>query len=348
LKINGREICLNKKPYIIAELSANHNGSIEIAKETILSAKKNGADAIKLQTYCADSMTINCENDDFVIKEGLWKGSNLYNLYEKAGTPYSWHPELFNFAKGLGIEIFSTPFDEEACDLLYELNTPAYKIASFELTDLPLIAYVAKKGKPMLISTGMGNHSEIFEALETARINGCEEILLFHCISSYPTPTQEANIRSIEFLRKEFNVEIGLSDHTLDNTAAIAAVSMGAVAIEKHFILDKNSKSPDSEFSINPNQLSELVKVTEDCWKSLGTKSLQRSELEIENKIFRRSLYFVKDLKAGENITSNHIRRIRPGFGLSPKHFNEVINSKTRKEVKRGDRVTWEVIEKIK
>ena len=348
MKINGREICLDKKPYIIAELSANHSGSIDIAKKTILSAKQNGADAIKLQTYCADSMTINCKNDDFLIKEGLWKGSNLYELYEKAGTPYSWHRELFSFAKESGITIFSTPFDEEACDLLYELNTPAFKIASFELTDLPLIAYVAKKKKPMLISTGMSNHSEIAEALETARINGCDEILLFHCISSYPAPTQEANIRSIQFLKKEFNVEIGLSDHTLDNTAAITAVALGAVAIEKHFILDKKNRSPDSDFSINPHQLSDLVKVTKDCWKSLGSKDLKRTDLEIKNKIFRRSLYFVKDLKAGENITSNHIRRIRPGFGIPPKYFQEVINSKTTKEVKRGDRVTWDVIEKIK
>ena len=346
MKINGREISLSHRPYIIAELSANHNGSLKIAKETILSAKRCGADAIKMQTYCADSMTIDCDNDDFLIKNGLWQGHNLYNLYEKAGTPYEWHEELFKFAKEIGITIFSTPFDEKACDLLEELATPAFKIASFEMTDLPLISYVAKKGKPMLISTGMSNFEEISEALHTAKTNGCKDILLFHCISSYPTPTHEANIKSIEFLRNEFKVEVGLSDHTLDNTAALAAISLGAVAIEKHFILSKKQKTPDSEFSIEPKQLSELIKVSKDCWKSLGSKSLKRSSYEKENKFFRRSLYFVKDLKAGEIITSDHIKRIRPGYGLAPKYIDSFLNKRTKIDIKRGDRVRWDVIGK--
>mgnify|MGYP001215621874 CR=1 FL=1 len=343
--LNGREISLSKRPYIIAELSANHNGSLDIAKETIRSAKECGADAIKIQTYCADSMTIDCDNDDFLIKKGLWQGHNLYDLYKKAGTPYEWHGELFKYARKLGITIFSTPFDEKACDLLDKLGTPAYKIASFEMTDLPLIAYVAKKGKPMLISTGMSNFEEINEALHTAKTNGCKDILLFHCISSYPTPTKEANIKSIEFLRNEFGVEVGLSDHTMDNTAALAAISLGAVAIEKHFILNKKQETPDSEFSIEPQQLRELIKVSNACWQSLGSKSLKRSSFEIENKIFRRSLYFVKDLKAGEIITSDHIKRIRPGYGLAPKYIDKFLNKRSKIDVKRGDRVSWDVID---
>ena len=346
LEINSRKIGLGNAPYIIAELSANHNGSIEKAKRTIELAKDCGADAIKLQTYTADSMTINCDKSDFIIKDGLWEGYKLFDLYKEASTPYDWHSELYEFARDIGITIFSTPFDENAADILEKLNTPAYKIASFELTDLTLIEYVAKKGKPMLISTGMGSLEEISDAVKTAENAGCKDILLFHCISSYPTPSNEANIRSVDALRKRFNCQIGLSDHTLSNTASMAAVSLGAVAIEKHFTINRKDKGPDSEFSIEPNELKELVKNTKACWETLGSGKFDRSNFESKNKVFRRSLYFVKDIKAGETITKDHIKRIRPGFGLKPKYLNEVINKRVTVDVYRGDRVSWDVINK--
>ncbi len=344
LEINCRKIGLDQPPYIIAELSANHNGSIEKAKQTIQLAKDCGADAIKLQTYTPESMTIDCDKNDFIIKEGLWEGYKLFDLYQKASTPYDWHTELFKYARNIGITIFSTPFDENAADILEKLDTPAYKIASFELTDLPLIEYVARKGKPMLISTGMGNLEEISDAVKTAENSGCKEILLFHCISSYPTPSCEANIRSIETLREKFKCPIGLSDHTLSDTAAMAAVSLGGVAIEKHFIINRKEKGPDSQFSIEPPELRELVKNTKACWETLGSGRFERSSLESKSKVFRRSLYFVKDIKAGETITKEHIKRIRPGFGLKPKYFNDILNKKVSVDVSRGDRVTWDVI----
>ena len=346
IEINKRPINQSTSPYIIAELSANHNGSIEIAKQTIMQAKECGAHAVKLQTYTADSMTINCDKDDFRIRGGLWDGYTLYNLYKEACTPYEWHGELFKFAKDIGITIFSTPFDEDAVDLLESLNTPAYKIASFELTDLDLIQYAASKGKPILISTGLSKISEIENAINACFKVGNNNILLFHCISSYPTPTEEANVKMVSFLRNKFNLEVGLSDHTLNNIAAISAISLGATAIEKHFILDKENKGPDSDFSINPAELKSLIKDSKKCWESLGVENFKRSSDELKNQIFRRSLYFVEDLQKNEIIKPNHIKKIRPGYGLSPKFFNQIINKKTKQNVKRGDRVTWEVINK--
>ena len=344
-RINRRIIAESQYPYIIAELSANHSGSIERAKMTIKAAKDCGADAIKLQTYTADSMTIKCDKDDFKIKGGLWNGYNLYDLYNEACTPYDWHKSLFEYAKKIGITIFSTPFDEKAVDLLESLDTPAYKIASFELIDLPLIKYIAKKGKPILMSTGMGDMGEIKDAVKTAKDAGCRELLLFHCISSYPTPTKQSNIKMILKLKKEFNVEVGLSDHTLNNIAALTAVSLGATAIEKHFILDRSFEGPDSSFSIEPSDLEKLVIESKECWESLGSSEFKRPLSESKSKIFRRSMYFVKNLKKGETITNDKVRRIRPGFGLSPKYFNQILNKKVNKNISRGDRVTWEVIE---
>ena len=344
-KINNRIIGSSERPYIIAEMSANHNGSIERAKLTIKKAKECGANAIKMQTYTPDSMTIKCDRDDFKIKGGLWNGYNLHDLYKKASTPYEWHEELFKFAKEIGITIFSTPFDEKAVDILESLNTPAYKIASFELTDLTLIKYVAQKEKPMLISTGMGNLEEIRDAVETAQNNGCRDILLFHCISSYPTPIKHANIKMIETLKSEFNLEVGLSDHTIENTAAMTAIALGATAIEKHFILNRSDIGPDSSFSIEPKELKELVNNTNSCWEALGSSDFNRPKMESENKVFRRSLYFVKDMYPGEIITKNHVKRIRPGFGLSPKYLDKIINKKVLKRIKIGDRVTADLIE---
>ena len=345
IEIDKVKIGTEYPPYVIAELSANHNGSLEKAKETILSAKINGASAVKMQTYTADSMTINCDKEDFLIKGGLWDGYLLYDLYKEASTPYAWHAELFDYAKKIGITLFSTPFDEKAVDLLEELNTPAYKIASFELTDLPLIEYIAKKNKPILMSTGMGSEEEILEAVRTIKKVGCKELLIFHCISSYPTPTELSNLNMIKFLKNKFNTEVGLSDHTLDNISSIIATSMGASAIEKHFILDRKNKGPDSDFSIEPKELKLLVADVRKAWKSLGSNVFSRPSIENKNLVFRRSLYFVEPMKKGETITDKKIKRIRPGFGINPKHFKDIIGKKVIKDIEKGERVTFEKID---
>lgn len=341
IEINKRKITISERPYIIAELSANHNGSIIKAKESIKVAKECGADAIKIQTYTPESMTIDSSRDDFKIKSGLWKGYKLYDLYKDATTPYSWHEELFKYARQIGITLFSTPFDENAVDLLENLDTPAYKIASFELTDLLLIEYIAKKKKPILLSTGLSNDKEVEEAINVIKKNGNNQILIFHCISSYPADISDMNLRRITNLRKKFELEIGLSDHSISNLAATTSIALGAVAIEKHFTLNKNDKGPDSEFSIEPNELKELVSQTNKSWEALGDENFIRSDQEIKNKIFRRSLYFVEDMEIGEVITNKNVRRIRPGFGLEPKYLNKIMGKKVTKKIKSGDRVEW-------
>lgn len=343
--INNRIISNKHQPYIIAELSANHNGSIERAKLSIKAAKDCGAHAVKFQTYSADTMTINCSKADFLIKGGLWNGRKLYDLYEEASTPYDWHQELFSYANEVGIDCFSTPFDESAVELLEELKTPAYKIASFELTDLPLIRVVAKTGKPLLISTGMGSEQEISEAVSAALDAGSSSILLFHCISSYPTPIDQSNLKKIINLRNKFGVEVGLSDHTLGATAAISAVALGASAIEKHFTLDRKDKGPDSEFSVEPSELINLVSSTKDAWLSLGCGDFTRPYAEQQSLAFRRSIYFVRDLKAGQLITDDDIRRIRPGFGVPPKFYDELLGRKVKTNVSFGDPVSFENLE---
>ena len=345
IEIDKIKIGENYPPYVIAELSANHNGSLIKAKETILSAKLNGASAVKMQTYTADSMTINCSEKDFLIKGGLWDGYLLYDLYKEASTPYSWHEELFYYAKEIGITLFSTPFDEKAVDFLEDLNTPAYKIASFELTDLPLIKYIAKKNKPILISTGMGSEREIKEAVETIKKEGCNEVLIFHCISSYPTPTELSNLNMIKYLKNKFNTEVGLSDHTLDNISSIVATAMGASAIEKHFILNRKDKGPDSDFSIEPKELKKLVIDLNKAWKSKGSSNFSRPSIEDKNLVFRRSLYFIKEMKANEIISEKHIKRIRPGYGINPKYFKDIIGKRVTKDIKVGERVSWEKID---
>lgn len=342
--IENRKIAETEPPYIIAELSANHNGSLQRAKLLLKMAKESGVDAIKIQTYSADTMTIDCDKSDFMIKGGLWDGYKLYDLYDEAHTPFEWHSELYRYAKELGVVLFSSPFDETAVDLLETFNTPAYKIASFELTDLPLISYVAKKGKPILMSTGMASEVEISEAIETARSSGCNSLLLFHCISSYPTPIAQSNLKQIIKLKKTFGVSVGLSDHTIGNTAAITAIALGACAIEKHFTISRNDKGPDSEFSIEPNELKSLVNETRDAWNALGDDNFNRPKSESDSKVFRRSLYFVSDIKSGEKIKSTDIRRIRPGFGIPPKHFDEIIGKTVTKDVSRGEAVRWELI----
>ncbi|WP_412852678.1 pseudaminic acid synthase [Ectothiorhodospira shaposhnikovii] len=344
IKINGREIGANSPPYIIAELSANHNGNIERAFETIKAAHDQGAHAIKIQTYTADTMTIDCDSEEFMIRGGLWDGYKLYDLYKWAETPFEWHKALFDYAASIGITIFSTPFDETAVDLLESLNTPAYKIASFEATDLPLIRYVASKGKPIIMSTGMCSEEEIAEAVDIAREAGCKELVLLHCISSYPAPIDQANLRQMPNLATRFNSLPGLSDHTIGTTASVAAVALGACVIEKHFTLSRQDKGPDSEFSIEPEELKRLCQDTLAAWSALGRAGFERQQAEEASKRYRRSVYFVQDMKAGQRISATDIRRIRPGYGLPPKHFDELLGRKVREDVTRGTAVQWELI----
>ncbi len=343
-KIGNKNIGKNFRPFIIAEVSANHGGSINRAKETILAAKKAGADAVKIQTYTPDTMTIDSHKEDFLIKDGLWKGYNLYNLYQEAHTPFEWHKELFKFAKDNKIILISTPFDETAVDLLHKLNVPAYKVASFEITDLPLIEYIASKGKPIFISTGMSTLVEIGEAIEICHKNGNNEILIFHCISNYPTELRDACLGDISYISKHFNVEVGLSDHTTTNLASILAVAKGASAIEKHFKLDDKECGPDSTFSILPNQLKKLCDECNMAFEALKSNKLKRNLAELENKKFRRSIYFINNLKKGHKIKKEDIRRIRPGYGLEPKFFDIVIGKVLTKDVERGDPVSFEIL----
>jgi N-acetylneuraminate synthase len=343
ISINGRQIGKKYPPYIIAEMSANHNGKKDKAFDTILSAKQSGADAIKIQTYTADTMTIDCDTEEFQIHGGLWDGYKLYDLYKWAETPFEWHKELFDYARKIGITIFSTPFDETAVDLLENLNTPAYKVASFEAVDLPLIRYIASTKKPMIMSTGMANFMEIEEMVSTAKEAGCKDLVLLHCISSYPAPIDQSNLLTIPDMESKFEELIGLSDHTLNNIASIVSVSLGAVVIEKHFITNRNDKGPDSEFSIIPDELKMLCRDTKEAWLSLGEPGYEKKPSEEANVRFRRSIYFVKDMKAGEIISQDHIRRIRPGFGIQPKFESELIGRTVIKDIKKGTATSWEL-----
>ena len=340
--IKSKEISSNFPPYIIAEISANHNGSLSRAKDTILAAKKSGVDAVKIQTYTPETMTIESDNPDFFINDGLWKDKSLFELYGEAFTPFEWHSELFLFAKKNGITMFSSPFDETAVDLLESLDTPAYKVASFEIVDLPLIRYIASKNKPMLMSTGMASLDEVGDAIECAKSAGNNNIALFHCISNYPASIEESNLNSIQILRKEFSVQVGLSDHTVGNLASIVATSLGASMIEKHFTLNRLDGGVDSSFSNEPDEMKSLVEETKKVFSALGSDSFARSSAEQSNKIFRRSLYFVEDINEGEFITVKNVRRIRPGFGLEAKFYDDVIGAECLKSAKKGDRVTLE------
>jgi len=343
--INNRKIGKESAPYIIAELSANHNGDIQRAFDSILAAKESGADAVKIQTYTADTMTIDCDRKEFQIKGGLWDGYNLYELYKEAQTPYEWHKPLFNYAREIGITIFSSPFDETAVDLLEELDAPAYKIASFEMTDLPLVEYVAKTGKPMIISTGMANLEEIETTVETAKDNGCRDLLLLHCVSAYPAPIDQINLQTIPDLFRRFNVLSGLSDHTMGTTVATTSVALGACLIEKHFTLSRTDKDPDSEFSIEPSELQQLCQDTKIAWQSLGSPGYERKTSEQENVKFRRSIYVVQDIKKGDKFTTNNVRRIRPGYGLEPKFYKKIINRVAMQDIEKGTAFEWSFVE---
>ncbi|WP_338560585.1 pseudaminic acid synthase [Acinetobacter sp. KS-LM10] len=333
ITINGKRISANHEPYVIAEISANHNGSLEKAFELVNVAKKSGASAVKLQTYSADTITLNSTNKEFIIHGGLWDGQSLYELYEKAHMPWEWHKPLFDYARELGITIFSSPFDRTAVDLLEDLNAPAYKIASFEAVDLPLIKYVAATGKPLIISTGMANKEEIAEAVQAAYDGGCKELAILHCVSGYPAPAEDYNLRTIQDMSSSFNIPVGLSDHTLDNTTAIASVVLGACIIEKHFTLDRNGGGPDDSFSLEPEDLKQLCDGAKTAWQALGQVDYGRKSSEQGNAQLRRSLYFVKDMKAGDVIDETCIRSVRPGFGLAPKYFDTLIGKVLAQDV---------------
>lgn len=334
--INGRRIGPEEMPYIIAELSANHNGSMETAKKIIMEAKAAGADAVKLQTYSPDTITLNCDSDDFQIKGGLWGGRTLYELYEEAHMPWEWHSPLFEFARQNGITIFSSPFDKTAVDLLEDLNAPAYKIASFEAVDLSLIRYVASTGKPMIISTGMANYEEIQEAVDAAYEGGCRELALLHCVSGYPAPAKDYNLKTIPDMTARFKLVVGLSDHTLDNTTAITSIAVGASIIEKHFTLARDGGGVDDSFSLEPKELSELCHSSRTAWSAMGKIDYGLKSSEQGNVKFRRSLYFVNDLNIGDIIQENDIRSVRPGYGLAPKRLNDVIGKKVLIDIKRN------------
>lgn len=343
--IGNKEISSFVPPYIIGEVSANHNGDIQNVYKLIDVAKSCGASAVKIQTYTADTMTVDSSKEEFMVRGGLWDGRNLYDLYKEATLPWDWHKDIFDYAKKKEITIFSTPFDLTAVDLLENLNTPAYKIASFEATDLPLIKYVASTKKPMIISTGMTSVYEIEEAVDVARQSGCDDLILLHCVSSYPALSENYNLRTIEDMQERFkDVIVGLSDHTIDNTTAIASVALGARVIEKHITLNRNGGGPDDSFSLEPSDLKELCEKSLTAWKSLGNADYKRSKSEIENKKFRRSIYFMKNMKAGEIIKKEDIRIIRPGFGIEPKYLDEVIGKTLKLDALKYDPLKWKYI----
>lgn len=345
ITIDGRKIGSEFPPYIIAELSANHNGDINRAFQIMEEAKKAGADAIKLQTYTHDTITIDCNSEEFQIHGGLWDGQSLYELYKGAHMPWEWHKPLFEKAKQLGITIFSSPFDNTAVELLEKLNAPAYKIASFEVIDLPLIKRVAQTGKPIIISTGMANQDEIGDAIRTAKENGCQELVVLHCVSGYPAPAEQYNLKTIKDIAKRFDVLSGLSDHTIDNATAVTSVAMGACLIEKHVTMNRSGGGPDDSFSLEPHELEALCKDTKTAWKALGKVSYERTEAEKGNVKFRRSLYVVKDVKTGEELTTSNVRSIRPGFGLPPKHYENIIGRKAKCDIPRGTALSFDLLE---
>jgi N-acetylneuraminate synthase len=343
--IDQRKIGSQYAPYVIAEMSANHNGQIENAFEIIRMAKACGADAVKIQTYTADTITMDVDSDEFMISGGLWDGQSLYQLYQGAYMPWDWHKPLFEFARQQDITIFSSPFDKTAVDLLEDLNVPAYKIASFEAVDLPLIKYAASTGKPLIISTGMADAEEIQEAVDAARQAGCQQLAILHCVSGYPAPAEDYNLQTMVDMQSRFELPVGLSDHTLDNTTAITSVALGACVIEKHVTLDRNGGGPDDSFSLEAEELKNLCSASKTAWNSLGRVNYARKSSEQGNVQFRRSIYFDRDCQAGHVITAEDIRTIRPGYGLKPKYWDEVIGKKLKQPVNKGQAVQWALLD---
>lgn len=345
MKIGNFLLNENSNVFIIAELSANHNGCIETAIETIRAAKRAGANCIKLQTYTPDTMTIDSDKDDFVIKGTIWNGKNLHKLYQEAFTPWEWHEQLFSVAKEEEIECFSSPFDNTAVDFLEKLNTPAYKIASFEITDIPLIEYVASKGKPVIISTGIAELTDIELAIDACKRMGNEDIALLKCTSSYPAPIDEANLVMINDFTGRFGLLSGLSDHTMGAVAPLVATVMGAKIIEKHFILDRAIGGPDASFSMNEKEFTHMVKSIRHAESAIGVVDYSLTEKQKKGKDFSRSLYVVKDVKSGDIVTEDNIKSIRPGFGLHPKYFKSLIGKSFSKKLSRGSRLSLNDLE---
>lgn len=346
ISIGGRVIGNDAPPYIIAELSGNHSQDYGVAEEMVKAAAKAGADAIKLQTYTADSMTLDVDSKDFVIgeKDSLWSGQSLYSLYQKAATPYEWHLPLFELAKSLGMQAFSSPFDESAVDFLKGLDVPAFKIASFELTDIPLIRKAAGIGKPLIMSTGMASLAEIELAVNTAKRAGNEQIILLKCTSTYPAEASNTNLRTIVNMRETFSMPVGLSDHTGGIGAALASVALGACVIEKHFVLDRQAGGVDAAFSLEPSELESLVVESERAWQALGRVTYGGSKAEEKSKQYRRSLYVCKDIKAGEMLTEENMKIVRPAFGLAPKYWDKVIGKVVKQDLPKGTALDWHLI----
>ena len=344
IKINGRKIGRGTPVYVVAEMSANHNKSFEQAVKIIEAAKRAGADAVKLQTYTPDTITINCDNKFFRITDTIWKGKNLYDLYEEAYTPWEWQPRLKKIADDLNIHLFSAPFDHSAVDFLEKMHVPAYKIASFENIDIPLIEKVAKTGKPVIISTGMASLGEIEDAVETIRKTGNDQIALLKCTSAYPASAEEMNLKTISHLSDTFNVPVGLSDHTLGIEVPITSIALGACIVEKHFTLSRSIRGPDSTFSLEPEEFRQMVNSIRIAEKSLGNIRFGFSEDESKSIIFRRSLFVVADIKAGEKFTSENVRSIRPGQGLSPKYLKEILGAVASRNISKGTPLYWNLI----
>jgi len=347
MKIENFTIDQNSKVFIIAELSANHNGSIEVAIETIKAAKRAGADCIKLQTYRADTITIDSKKDDFLIKGGsIWDGKNLFELYQEAFTPWEWHKQLFEVAREEGLVSFSSPFDPTSVELLESLNVPAYKIASFEITDIPLIELVASKGKPVIISTGIATIEDIELAIHACHRMGNHDIALLKCTSSYPAPIEEANMIMVKDLAKRFGVIAGLSDHTMGSTVPIVATCFGAKIIEKHFILDHSIGGPDASFSMDETEFTQMVKAVREAESAIGVVDYQLTEKQLHGKDYCRSLYVTDEIKAGETFTKENIKSVRPGFGLHPKYYKEILGKTATKDLEKGDRFSLDFVQR--
>lgn len=345
MKIGDFNIDKTSGVFIIAELSANHNGSLDTALETIRAAKRAGADAIKLQTYTADTMTIDSNLDDFIIKGSVWDGQNLYKLYQDAYTPWEWHEALFKEAADQGLICFSSPFDRSAVDFLEELNVPAYKIASFEITDIPLIEYVASKNKPMILSTGIASIEDINLALDTCRKAGNNDLALLKCTSSYPAPIDEANMQMIKDFAEKFGVLAGLSDHTMGSTVPIVATCFGAKIIEKHFIIDRSIGGPDSSFSMNEAEFTQMVTSVREAEKAIGSITYDLTDKQIKGRDYARSLYVVEDIEAGAVVTNQNVRSIRPGYGIHPRYLVQILGKRVNQRIKKGTPVSLDMIE---
>ena len=344
IKINNRKIGRGYPTYIIAEMSANHNQNFDRAVKIIEAAKEAGADAVKLQTYTADTLTIDCDNEYFRIKETIWKGKSLYDLYQEAYTPWEWQPKLKEIANRLTLDLFSSAFDSTAVEFLEDMEVPAYKVASFELVDLPLLRKIAKTKKPIILSTGMATLSEIDEAIQTVKEAGGIEFALLKCTSAYPAPIEEMNLRTIPHLAETFGVPSGLSDHTLGNAVPLAAVTLGASIVEKHLTLSRKDSGPDSDFSMEPHEFKKMVEDVREVERALGDVRYEVTENETKSRVFRRSLFVVKDIRAGEQFTEENVRSIRPGHGLNTRYFDSVLKRRASKALKKGTPLTWDCV----